>query len=144
MYITIDKWIEQKSKSKKDLILQMDIEGAEYEVILDIAKENLNKFRILVIEFHQMSLLLDKHAFRYIKQVFQKILENFEVIHIHPNNCLPVLKFGKYDVPPVLEFTFLRKDRVLEKIATQKFPHSLDRANVSHNVDYALPEIFYK
>ena len=143
-YITINKWIEQKSRDKTDLILQMDIESAEYEVILDISNENLRKFRILVIEFHQMDLLLNKHAFRYIKQVFQKLLDIYDVVHIHPNNCLPPLNYQKYKIPPVLEFTFLRKDRVVEKTATKNFPHDLDRANVSGNVDYALPVMFYK
>ena len=39
--------------SNTDAILQMDIEGNEYEVLLDFEEVLMKRFRILVIEFHQ-------------------------------------------------------------------------------------------
>ena len=41
----------------------MDIEGAEYQVLLDL--ENLLKFRIMIVEFHS--------KFYYIQMVLNKL-----------------------------------------------------------------------
>ena len=44
----------------------MDIEGSEYEVINSISNSNLEKIKIMVIEFHHLQLLTN--------EVFLKIL----------------------------------------------------------------------
>jgi FkbM family methyltransferase len=49
--IRLESWIKD-NKSDDEMLLQMDIEGAEYQVILDTPSETLRRFRILVIEFH--------------------------------------------------------------------------------------------
>ena len=46
--------------SHGDLMLQMDIEGAEYEVLISLSKKELEKFRIILIEFHFLSQLKSK------------------------------------------------------------------------------------
>ena len=53
--ITMKDWIDLKIKNKdrqNNLLLQMDIEGSEYEVLLNIENSTLEKFKIMVIEFH--------------------------------------------------------------------------------------------
>ena len=49
-----------------------------------------------------------------------------------------------YEVPNLLEFTFIRKDRLknLEKISN--LPHKLDKNNVVQNPDIILPEYWFK
>jgi hypothetical protein len=49
--------------SSDDLILQMDIEGAEWHVLLNVSRDTLRRFRIIVIELHDLERLMDKHAF---------------------------------------------------------------------------------
>src|ERR1700722_19015791 len=95
-----------------DLILQMDIEGAEYQVILNATDELLSQFRILVIEFHSLDRLLDPLLFGIISACFEKLLESFCVVHIHPNNFYGSVKRGEIEIPRIMEFTFLNKKRI--------------------------------
>ena len=41
----------------------MDIEGSEYPVILDTPSDTLNKFRIMIIEFHDLDLIFNSQFF---------------------------------------------------------------------------------
>ncbi len=138
------------SEVSSDLILQMDIEGDEYSIIFDTPVEILKKFRIMVIEFHNMDLLISEGGFELIRFAFNKILSHFTVVHIHPNNNKKFFTFGEFLIPSVLEFTFLRNDRVKPKIldgVTQgkvlQYPHKLDAPNVPKRVDYILPKCWY-
>ena len=44
----------------------MDIEGAEYEVIIDTPSAIFKKFRIMAIEFHFLDTLFNKNAFKIV------------------------------------------------------------------------------
>ncbi len=122
----------------------MDIEGAEYGVIFDTGSEILRKFRILIIEFHGMDSLFDKAGFELVNLTFQKLLKDFHIVHIHPNNCFKPLLHKGYAVPPMVEVTFLRKDRVSVMTRVTALPHALDRPCNSANEDFALPECWYR
>ena len=143
MFMTLESWIKSKAPNKNDFILQMDIEGAEYPVISDTSSETLDKFRILVIEFHGLDALFNKMRFELIDLTFTKILKNFEVVHIHPNNCCKPMECNGIAIPPVMEFTFLRKDRITQKGKNLSFPHKLDRANLVQYADFTLPKCWY-
>jgi hypothetical protein len=143
LFITLENWVNRKAPNKTDFILQMDIEGAEYGVVFDTSLDILRKFRILVIEFHGLEKLCDKSGFEIINLTFTKLLKDFEVVHIHPNNCFPPIRCNGFLIPPLLEFTFLRKDRILGRQNRVDFPHALDRKSVPANEDYPLPECWY-
>ena len=51
------------------------------------------------------------------------------VVHIHPNNTVKHLcrKYKGLELPSVMEFTFLRKDRIKTFTKIERFPHILDR-----------------
>jgi hypothetical protein len=54
-FITLDTWVKESIKSKEtDLILQMDIEGWEYLSLINSSNELLKRFRLIVIEFHNL------------------------------------------------------------------------------------------
>jgi hypothetical protein len=135
-----DKYIERHTG---DLLLQMDIEGSEYAVILNTPGELLSQFRILVIEFHFLERLFDPLVFDLISSCFEKLLESFYVVHIHPNNFYGTVKNGKIEIPRIMEFTFLNKTRVSSTSPVTRFPNKLDVANVPHRRDYGLPECWY-
>ena len=120
----------------------MDIEGSEYEVIMDTSNDLLKKFRIIVIEFHGFDRIFNPIGFQLITNCIYKLLKNFEIAHIHPNNIQKSVKYKKYEVPPLLEFTFIRKDRVSYSEPETSFPHFLDRPNVASIPDIVLPKNF--
>jgi hypothetical protein len=126
-----------------DLLLQMDIEGFEYEVILSTPPELLNQFRIIVIEAHSLDKLFDRFAFGLISTCFDKLLQFFHVVHIHPNNCCGVVRKGDIEVPRMVEITFLNRNRVSQVRPATVFPHELDRDNVAELETLRLPGCWY-
>ena len=142
-YTTLESWVERNAPNQRDFILQMDIEGGEYPVIVDTSSETLRKFRILVIEFHRMESLYDKYGFPLIDFTFTKLLKDFDVVHIHPNNFAKPIAYGSYEIPPYMEFTFLRKDRIATRKPAVTFPHPLDKKNVPRNEDFSLPRCWF-
>lgn len=127
-----------------DRILQMDIEGAEYRVLLDASEEVLSDFRIMIIEFHHLDRMFAHFPLTLIRATFQKLLRSHYIVHIHPNNVCPPRRRGEIAIPPVAEFTFYRKDRAqLEHGTRLEFPHELDNDNLPENPGYALPACWH-
>ena len=141
--IRLEDWIQKKCSldSTGDLILQMDIEGAELDILIDTPSDVLRKFRIMIIEFHSMAIF-DLSIFLRFKRVFDKILEDFCVVHIHPNSSTWKFFYRGIEIPATMEFTFIRKDRVLPDNRELVFPHKLDRPNFPDCPDVILPEIW--
>ncbi len=140
--ITIDEFCKNISPGN-DLLLQMDIEGAEYKVLKSASEELLTRFRIMVIEFHNLAHIFTKFGLREIASVFQKILKTHYVVHIHPNNTGQPVSRGSLVVPPLMEFTFYRKDRAIFERRALEFPNPLDVACVSGSPDLILPRCWY-
>ena len=143
VYMTLESWVNRHTENTDDLVLQMDIEGDEYDVLMNVPMATLKKFRILVIEFHALQSLSDPFGFRIINFTFRKLLEDFVIVHIHPNNVFKPVKVGSFMVPPIMEYTFLRKDRFRHLELTTKFPHELDQTNIQGKPDFDLPSCWY-
>jgi hypothetical protein len=142
--ITMDSWVEGQlpelaNDPKFEAILQMDIEGCEYEVLHNISDKLLKKFRIIIVEFHKLHQLADRFSFSLIAPALRKLLKSHSVVHIHPNNNRRVLKIHGLEIPATMEFTFLRKDRLLSGGQTSSYPHPLDAKCVSNKRDVVLP-----
>lgn len=144
IYMTLENWVRKSGVGSADLLLQMDIEGAEYGVLFDTSAETLRRFRIIAIEFHGLHALCDKFGFDLINLSFMKLLKDFEVVHIHPNNRAAPVRLGPYGIPPLLEITFLRKDRIASKMPVDRFPHPLDRISYAAWADVPLPECWFR
>jgi hypothetical protein len=126
-FVSLEHWVNEKEpKRDGDLLPQMDIEGAEWLVLAATSDELLSRFRIC-IEFHDLEHLFSPFAFSIVERVFEKLLRQFYVVHVHPNNWTDAAAVSpRYRVPDVLEYTFLRKDRIRQKSPAIQFPHPLD------------------
>ena len=143
-FITLASWKDKYIKDYAgDLILQMDIEGWEYEVILSTPDSLLNQFRIMVIEFHYLERLFDPFVFKLFSSTFEKIIKQFHVVHIHPNNTGGIAKMGTIEIPRVMEFTFLNKKRVRSTRPQKEFPHRLDIQTEADEKPMQLPQCWY-
>ena len=66
----------------------MDIEGAEYRNLINCSSQLLNKFRIIIIEIHDVRKYLNTNIRPYnFESLINKLLYNHKVVHVHGNNC---------------------------------------------------------
>ncbi|MEI6241525.1 MAG: hypothetical protein WCR51_14145 [Planctomycetia bacterium] len=124
----LEDWVARHRPSglPGDLLLQMDIEGSEYAVLIDTPATVLRRFRIMVIEFHSLEWLFSTFGCMLMSAIFDKLLADFVVCHLHPNNYMPAQRRGTLEIPQVMEFTFQRRDRVRPGGPMLMIPHPLD------------------
>ena len=143
-FMTLQGWVQQSAiNPDTDLMLQMDIEGFEYETLLSIPDELMKRFRIIVIEFHRLHHLWSRPYFRLASAAFAKLLQTHSVVHLHPNNNRRSFYMQDIEIPRLMEFTFLRNDRFDEHEYVDTFPHPLDRDNTDKQ-RLVLPECWYR
>ncbi len=131
--IRFEDWINLDNKNETSLIGQIDIEGNEYDLIIDTPLKTLEKFKILIIEFHYLSKINNKVINEHYYNTLKKILCVFEICHIHINNAEEQIKVKGIKIPPLLEVTFLRKDFYEKrKIQNIEIPHELDQENIKN------------
>ena len=146
-FITLSSWIEEKvGNDDREMILQMDIEGAEYEVFVETPMDVLSRFRMMILEFHDLERLFDQKMLPLISAVFAKLARNFSIAHVHPNNCRSVVSRGDVDVPRVIEVSFIRNDRIAGIASDQPIalPHPLDELCCPERRDIVMPDAWWK
>lgn len=136
---TLDSWIAKSEHADSfNLLLQMDIEGAEYASLMAASDSVLARFRMVVIEFHWMWRL---QSSRFLNLRFlptlHKLSRQFDCVHVHPNNCCGTMSLAGVDVPNVIELTFMRKD-CNAAIHQPLIPHPLDVLNIPSNTPIVL------
>jgi hypothetical protein len=140
-FVSLQDWVNEKEpETSDDLLLQMDIEGDEWLVLCAAPDALLSRFRIICIEFHGLEHLFSPFVFSVMERVLEKLLRQFYVVHVHPNNWSNAAAVSsRYRVPGVLEYTFLRKDRVKRKSPALQFPHPLDVDCKAHGPAVVVP-----
>ena len=142
MNTSLEAWIEENSDSS-ELILQMDIEGSEFEVLLSTSTETLKRFRIIVVEFHGIDRIITEDGFLVLNTLLSKLENDFVVSHCHPNNNCGIVFWENLKIPRVVEVTFIRRDRVRTINYATEFPHALDRPNIQELPEIILPEEWF-
>jgi hypothetical protein len=142
-YMTMDEWVNGAlSENESDLLLQMDVEGAEYEILFNMSPELFKRFRVIVIEFHFLDQLWSEAFFRVASRAFLRLCDTHQCVHIHPNNsCEAQIEEG-IATPPYMEFSFIRRDRISQTTPALEFPHPLDITNVDR-APVDLPSCWY-
>jgi hypothetical protein len=145
--ITIQQMISEieELKTNKNLLLQMDIEGCEIEALLSTDQDTLKKFKILVIEFHHFEYLSNPTILKIYNDIFDKLLKDFTICHIHPNTACGTTILNNRKTPVLLEITFLNNEELLKKEPINyKLPCDLDTKNYETDEEIILPEYFYR
>ena len=142
-HISLESWmnksIQNINHSESDFLLQMDIEGNEYQTILACPKNYLKKFRIIVMEIHWLINWCKGSFYKIADAFMKKLTDDFYVVHTHLNNGGTLSNIRGIDVPLVVEVTFLRKDRVALIQQHSGLPHSLDMPNNKNLPELAIP-----
>lgn len=120
-------------ESINNIILQIDVEGKEWEFFDNIDTVHMQKFSQIVGEFHGLA---DKHNLQRYKRIFNKIIRTHIPIHFHYNNYGPIICFEDFLVSNLFEISFLRRD--LAKFISSKisYPTDLDYPNLQN-----IPEV---
>ena len=96
----------------KQVILKVDIEGAEWESFKDIDSELLLRCDQIIFEFHNIQTLYSqKNYFAYLA-FLNRLLASHIVVNTHINNWDSYEIIQGVPVPNVLEVTLVRKDLV--------------------------------
>jgi hypothetical protein len=146
-FTTMDQWVSTFPLNEdEDMLLEMDIEGAEYYSLLNMSDFLARRFRIMIIEFHTMHHLWNPYFFELAEAAFNKVLQTHTCVHIHPNNCCGIKYQNGVAIPRVIEMTLLRNDRVNIVNKRLEFPHKLDYDNYPNNPEkkhIVLPPNWY-
>ncbi len=128
--ISLESWVKEKVGNQKGLVLQMDIEGAEYAVLASTKNEVLKQFKVLIIEFHGLESLATLGRFELFESILNRLLQSFQIVHLHPNNADKVFNVNGLMIPSVVEITFLQRDddKSFSNVSVT-LPHPLDRPN---------------
>ena len=127
-FSTFTDWVQSyNSGQNDDLILQMDIEGAEWQVLALTPDDLLSRFRIIIVELHTLGKIASWRRFHNeVKPLFVKLFRYHYVAYLHANNCLGASAFGPVIIPEVVEVTFHRLDRLKAEPETLRIPTALD------------------
>lgn len=144
--VTLERWVEEADAehSGQDYLLQIDIEGAEYEAFTIVPREVLQRFRIIVVEYHKVQTAMRGVAKGFFLGMLRKLSDDFAVAHIHPNNCCGVVDVEGIAVPKVLEVTYIRRDRLQPGGARPGPRPDLDQCNLKSKPDIQLADIWWR
>lgn len=118
-----------------DLVLKLDVEGAEWGVLSRAEPEHLRRYRAIAIEFHALAVP-ERH--QEFLAVMHKLLEDFVVVWVHGNNCCHAGEYGPYRLPTDLEVSFVRKDLATLLTCQAPVAHPLDLKNVPDKPEVPL------
>lgn len=127
------------------MLLQMDIEGGEYDVLTFESIETLGKFSVIIVEFHSLDRLFDEHFLKMFTSIFEKLYGKFSICHVHPNNCRGTVIRDGIEVPILIEVTFIRNDLVdnYKLESPVNLPHELDQRCVSTKNEVSMPSCWW-
>ncbi len=140
--ITLDDILAGAGSS--NLILKIDIEGAEWEVFDVLPDADFARFTQILVEFHDLHRYRDAAWRERAGRVFAKIVQSHRLIHVHGNNYNATFAAGMRECPRDLEMTFVRSDRCAWQPSRETFPTPLDRPNKPSVPDYELGDFRFE
>jgi hypothetical protein len=143
--ITLESMLEMNDHLNKDnMLLKIDVEGAEWDVFENISSKTLMKFDQIVVEFHGLNFF-DRDSFRVrADKVFRNIAHSHSCIHIHGNNYGSISVVKNIPLPEVIEITYARHDRFEFIESHDIFPTRLDDPCNSNFPDLFLGNFKYR
>jgi hypothetical protein len=107
-FTTIEKIIS-KLPERSDLILKIDVEGAEWKVLESLTLETLSRFRQIAAEFHNLHSIHDSNQFSQIVNSLSKISQSHLLVNFHVNNWASYQMVAGVPFPDVVEVTYVRR-----------------------------------
>lgn len=128
IFKSMGTFLRQNKSQTDNLILKMDVEGAEWEFLQKVEKNVLSCFKQMTFELHDLT---DESRGREVLFCLNKLRETHQPVWIHGNNAGLSEKSGIYIVPQMLEITYVRKDSYRLEECEYDCPIHLDYPNIS-------------
>jgi len=117
------------------IYVKMDIEESEYDILEDLL-EHSAKINGMAIEFHDL-----RHFWSDFTFLIEKIREQYEIIHIHGNNCCGYIPGT--EVPNFIEMSVMKRSLMtreeLDAINNNTYPlATLDLPNLPNKPDMKI------
>ena len=123
---------------RTDLLLKLDVEGAEFDALAQCGPGLLRHFQQIVLELHWLQRLAEPVYYSDFVQALQVLKAGFHIVHVHANNCVPIFLMENLPVPGVLELTLVRKDLIEAVPSRTAYPTALDFPNNHLAPDFPL------
>jgi hypothetical protein len=95
--------------SNLEVLFFVDIEGSEYDLLINLSRANLEVCQQITVEFHDIFKEITSSNSK-IFECLAKLHETHELISAHGNNYGAAIQIDGADYPDVLETTWMRKD----------------------------------
>jgi hypothetical protein len=127
--------------SNKNLIVKLDIEGAEIAALQHLSAKSLKRINCLVLELHNLSSLVQND--RILQTVVKLKNSGLSSVYLQANNGVLDYIISGVLIPDNVEATFVRKDQVskpspkdvlrIENLTTKN-----NKTNTFTNIDHFL------
>jgi hypothetical protein len=109
--ISLSDWVDSKvGVETKHMLLQIDIEGAEWKVLSNSTSELLRRFDVILIEIHNLNrLIFDREFLSEAQNVVSKFRFDFINVYSRANNCGGFFHFKGKKMPNVVELSLINK-----------------------------------
>ena len=137
MLKTLDELITANHhEDMHNMILKMDVEGAEWGFFQQISSETLSQFSQMTFEFHG----IPNHAEpELVLSVFRKINQTHQLVHLHANNCGQYISFMGKKFCSLFEMTFaLRSQYTFIEDYDVCLPLNIDSVNIPSSPEIEL------
>jgi hypothetical protein len=94
---------------ENDLILKIDVEGAEWEVLESVTLETLGRFRQIAAEFHNLHAIDNTKHFERVVSSLSKLSQTHSLANFHINNWASFQLVAGVPLPDVVEVTYIRR-----------------------------------
>lgn len=127
---------ENSHEKEKNMILKMDIEGAEWDVLEGMESDILKMFDQIVLELHNMTDMDDASR---VKRILNKLNITHAVVHVHGNNWSSALSYSQGIMPASLEVTYVNRDVYsVKEIEEINLPIMVDERNCCERDEFCL------
>jgi len=87
---------------EKNMILKMDVEGAEWNTLNDVGEEVLSQFKYIILEYHFYNIPIN-----LLYKVLKKIYKTHQIFYTHCNPFSPIINFGNNRICGCIEVSYI-------------------------------------
>jgi hypothetical protein len=124
LFDTMQKQVDRNGDTGRRLVVKMDVEGAEWDSLLNAPDATLQAIDQMAIEFHR----LDEDRF---VTTLQRLKQFFHVAHLHFNNFACAEGFDPFPVWAYEVLLVNKRIGIVDETRPVTLPHPLDAPNNS-------------